>query len=58
MVRRLFRIALLALNISSRRARWAVGRQPSIFRRNSSSSRAFKESGPKISSGVEKLVRR
>ena len=52
MVRSVFKILLLALKISSRKATVAVGKNPSIQRTYSSFSRARNERGPKISSGV------
>mmetsp|Transcript_50316 Transcript_50316/g.116819 ORF Transcript_50316/g.116819 Transcript_50316/m.116819 type:complete len:215 (+) Transcript_50316:1168-1812(+) len=45
-----------ALNTSSRKATSASGRNPSTFLRSSSFSKAFKDSGPKTSSGTEKRV--
>mmetsp|Transcript_10043 Transcript_10043/g.14922 ORF Transcript_10043/g.14922 Transcript_10043/m.14922 type:complete len:318 (+) Transcript_10043:1073-2026(+) len=57
-VRRVFKIAEFALKISSRNATDAVGRNPSVTLRYSSFSRARRDNGPKISSGVVKRVKR
>ena len=56
-VSRVFNMAELALKISSKNATDAVGKNPSVHRRYSSFSKARKESGPKISSGVVNRVR-
>mmetsp|Transcript_25098 Transcript_25098/g.41146 ORF Transcript_25098/g.41146 Transcript_25098/m.41146 type:complete len:212 (-) Transcript_25098:319-954(-) len=57
MVSKVFKIALFALKISSRKAISAVGRKPAVTLRYSSCSKDFKDRGPKSSSGVVKRVR-
>ena len=55
-VKSVFKMAELALKISSRNPTDALGRNPSVTRLYSSFSRAQSDSGPKISSGVVNLV--
>mmetsp|Transcript_67449 Transcript_67449/g.158209 ORF Transcript_67449/g.158209 Transcript_67449/m.158209 type:complete len:409 (+) Transcript_67449:635-1861(+) len=57
-VSRQFKIAEFALNTSSRKATSAWGRKPSTLRFSLSFSKAFKDNGPKTSSGTEKRVKR
>mmetsp|Transcript_18339 Transcript_18339/g.39948 ORF Transcript_18339/g.39948 Transcript_18339/m.39948 type:complete len:287 (-) Transcript_18339:69-929(-) len=56
-VNNVFKIALFALKISSRKAISAVGRNPDVTLRYSSFSRDFRDNGPNNSSGVVKRVR-
>jgi hypothetical protein len=49
MRRRVLRMAELAFQISSMKARWASGRRPAVTRRKRSSFRAAREIGPKTS---------
>jgi hypothetical protein len=56
MVSKLLSIAELALNISSKNATVAVGRNPCVHLMYRSFSKACNDRGPKISSGVVKRV--
>mmetsp|Transcript_21481 Transcript_21481/g.50872 ORF Transcript_21481/g.50872 Transcript_21481/m.50872 type:complete len:215 (-) Transcript_21481:570-1214(-) len=56
-VNKVFKIALFALKISSRKPMFAVGKNPEVTLRYSSFSRDFRDKGPNNSSGVVNRVR-